>query len=93
MILNALYEIHSEEDVTGAIEFQGRMYFATAEALYRLDDAGLIPVDISAGRKKNRTRAGESFGALNANDDLIWSVGPKMAIYSMDGRRWTETNY
>jgi len=83
----------SEEDVTGAVEFRGSMYFATADALYRLNEPGLVSVDISAGGKRIRTRPGESFGALDANENVIWSVGPKMAIYSTDGQRWTETNY
>ena len=83
----------SDADVTGATEFQGAMYFATTEALYRLDDAGLAAVDVTGGRKKIKTKPGESFGALDSSNDVIWSVGPKMAIYSTDGRVWTETSY
>ncbi|QTT88451.1 hypothetical protein [Pseudomonas chlororaphis] len=83
----------STDDVTGAIEFQGKLYFCTKDALYRLDGDSIVRVDVSENNKKITTRPAESFGALDANKEVIWSVGAKMTIYSLDGKNWTETTY
>jgi hypothetical protein len=67
---------NAEEDVTGAVEFQSKMYFSTAEALYRLDEAGLVPVTMGGGSKRIRIRPGESFGLLDATGlDRLLSKG------------------
>lgn len=83
----------STDDITGAIEFKGKMYFSTEESIYTIDNGNISKVNIDPTNKKINTRSGESFGALDASDDAIWSVGAKMAIYSLDGNTWAETIY
>jgi hypothetical protein len=79
-----------EQDIFGICCFKQQIYLATSDCLYRLQGSTIVPVDLG---KKIKLRAGESFAHLDCTDDVIWSVGPKMAVYSRDGVAWVETAY
>jgi hypothetical protein len=84
---------NSNGDITGLAEFLGCIYIATSESLYIWDENGIEPVDLSRGKRKIETRPHESFGSVHAAAGVLWSVGPKMAIYTKDGKLWEECAY
>lgn len=68
------------DDLWSVVWFQGHAYFASMRALYRLDGDHLVPVDVSPVQA-------QTFYALSANDQALWSVGPKDVI-EFDGKVW-----
>jgi hypothetical protein len=83
----------STNDITGLAEFLGRVYVATSEQLYVWDEAGIRLVDLSQSKRKIEIRPHESFGSVHATAEVLWSVGPKMAMYTKDGMLWEECKY
>lgn len=85
--------LDTDHDVTAVCFFKNTLFLATSEALYRMHGTTIAPVVPAGGRKKIGVRAGHSYGFLGCNEEVIWSVGQQMAIYSTDGVVWTETEY
>jgi hypothetical protein len=73
----------TEDNFWGMTWFQGRLWLATLDGLYRLADAGrLEPVSMGEGDPL-------TCGWLDANDGVLWSIGAEdLAFY--DGEVWTE---
>jgi len=82
----------TEDDFYGMTLFRGQLFLSTVNGIFRWRDGAVTPVEIKS-KKKIRTYESVSFLNLHATDDLIWSVGRKMAIYSEDGTNWSETPY
>jgi hypothetical protein len=76
----------TEEDFWGLEWFQEKVYMSSTKAVYRLksdEELDLLDtVDMRLGR--NRTCYD-----LHANDDVLWSVGPKHLSWT-DGTRWND---
>ncbi|HRB82100.1 MAG TPA: hypothetical protein PK614_07540, partial [Nitrospira sp.] len=71
-----------EDDFWGMEWFEGKLWLATHESLFTLNEDELIPVDMGVGEPL-------TCGWLHANDGVIWSVGPEdLAFY--DGKTWSE---
>jgi hypothetical protein len=82
----------TSDDFWGMTWFKGQLYLATTDALYVLKDGILETIEIKS-RKKLKFRDGENFYHLDANEEVLWSVGKKMALYTEDGINWIETPY
>ncbi len=82
----------TQADFYGATFFKGKMFFSTTDGLFTIEDNQVAPLEIKSDKKLTFKRA-QSFLKLDANDDILWSVGNKMALYSADGINWTETTY
>jgi hypothetical protein len=83
----------TDRDVTGVCYFKNNLYAATTDTLYKVQGTTVTPVVPDGGKKKIKLATGMSFGYLDCNEDVIWSVGQQMAVYSSDGVLWTETDY
>jgi len=87
---------HGATDDTfwGMCWFKDHLYLSTPNAIYRLDGKELVKLNITPkGKKKIKIVPGLSFLLLDANDTVMWSVGPKQAMFTDDGETWTETPY
>ena len=83
----------TRHDITGVCYFKGSLFLATLDALYRLSGTTFTPVALQSAGKKIKTSPGVCCGFLDCNEEVIWSVGPRMVVYSQDGVSWTETSY
>ena len=87
---------HDETDETfwGATWFKGNLYLSTSNGIFILKKANLEPVEI---KPKNNIEIviepNNCFYRLDANDEVLWSIGEKMVIFSEDGNYWNETPY
>ena len=84
----------TEETIWGTAWFNGALYCSTMEGIYRLEENQLVPVPIvGEDGEEIETFPGKSFYRLDANEEVIWSVGPKMVLWSTDGEVWKEVHY
>ncbi|HVE16236.1 MAG TPA: hypothetical protein VNB29_05840, partial [Chthoniobacterales bacterium] len=84
----------TKDDFYGGTWFRDRLYLSTDSGLFVLEGSSLKAAAItSAGKQKLKFRADESFEHLASTDEVMWSVGSKMAMYTRDGSTWTETGY
>lgn len=68
--------------IWGIEHFNGCVYLATRDAVYRLDDAlRAHAVDMGLG-------PGVTCGALHADDGVLLSTGPKSICWTTDGITW-----
>jgi hypothetical protein len=64
--------------------FDGKVYLASHDGVYRLtDDDALEPVKLT-------TKKTVTCGSLHANDGVLMSVGRKHVLWTEDGRRWND---
>lgn len=82
----------TKADFYGLNVFRDQVYLATTEGLFLWSSGRCEPLAIKS-KKKIRFDDGDSFGDLHSTDDMIWSVGPKLAMFSTDGATWRETPY
>ena len=82
----------TEEDFWGATWFKDKLYLCTSNRLYVLVDGSVEPLEIKSSKKLKFTQ-NDCFSRLDSNDDVMWSVGEKMAIWTEDGVNWTEVPY
>jgi hypothetical protein len=61
--------------------FQEALYLSSMQGIYKLQGNSLSPIDVSV-------TAAETFYALSATADVLWSIGPKDVI-AFDGNTWT----
>ncbi|MGW8392310.1 hypothetical protein [Pseudoduganella sp. HUAS MS19] len=73
----------TERDFWGVAEFLGEIYVANRDGVFRLAGETLELIDLGVGPA--RTTA-----YLAANDEVLWSVGSDCAVYTKDGKNWTE---
>jgi hypothetical protein len=76
----------------GATWFKGHLYLSASKGIYILKDGTLESVSIQSSQKLNFGK-GTSFYRLDANDDVLWSAGRKMILYTEDGINWIEPAY
>jgi len=82
------------EDFYGAAWFRKQLYLSNDEGIFRLSQGALEKVKLQPkGKQKLKLREGESFSRLDATEDVLWSVGPKMAVWTDDGQTWSEPPY
>jgi hypothetical protein len=62
-------------------EFEGNIYLAGADGLYRYDGKALKPIDTGLTPKLDGNR-------LYANDGVLWSIGMERLGF-FDGKKWT----
>jgi hypothetical protein len=82
----------TKEDFWGATWFRKKLYLSTANGLFVLVGDSIEPVEIKSD-KKLKFGKNNSFYRLDANDDVMWSIGEKMAIWTEDGVKWSEIPY
>lgn len=82
----------TEDDFWGMAWFKGRLYLSTLKGLYSYSNGRLTPVRIRSERRIVTTE-GDSYCRLDSNNEVLWSLGKKMAMFSFDGLNWTETPY
>jgi hypothetical protein len=75
----ALEQDLTTEDFWGIALFKKRVYFANHEGVFRLDGDELTKIDVGTG---------VSTAYLDANKDIMWSVGHKDILSTSDGIRW-----
>ncbi len=79
------WEIIEQEDLNDDIWslawYEDSLYLATMDAVYRLVDDSLVPVDMG------KDQAQTCFH-LSAADGVLWSIGPK-DLMAFDGKKWT----
>lgn len=67
----------------GMVEFRGRVFVSSLTSLFVLGPRGLEAVDV--GLKRPLT-----FGDLDADDEVVWSVGARHLLRSIDGVTWQQ---
>lgn len=72
----------TEDDFWGSTYFKGHFYLATDAGIYRLTDDSLEQVKVTTAKKHPTTYA------LDANDEVMWSVGDKHLMKTNDGVNW-----
>ena len=72
----------TESDFWGIAEFKDYVYVANYDGVFRL--AGIALEKVALG-----VAPPPSTAYLAANDDVLWSVGHKHALYTIDGVTWT----
>jgi hypothetical protein len=84
----------TQDTFWGMCWFKDHLYLSTPNAIFRLEGTELVKLAITPkGKKKIKIVPGLSFLLLDANDTVMWSVGPKQAMFTDDGETWTETPY
>jgi hypothetical protein len=71
----------TKDDIWSLEWFDGRLYAATADSIYRLEDDELEEVKI---------KAVNTFGHLHANDGVMLSVGTKDVVWTSDAKKWND---
>jgi len=80
--------------IWGSTWFKGSTYFSTSHGVFKLVDKTLEPVPILLRNgKEAETKRGISFYRIDADEHSLWSVGPKMAVWTEDGDVWEEVSY
>jgi hypothetical protein len=69
------------EDFWGIAVFKKKVYFANYDGVFRLEGDELRKLDLGL----DATTA-----HLDANREVLWSVGHKDLLFTADGNRWTE---
>jgi len=72
----------TEDDFWGMEWFNGALWLATHDAIFKLVEKELEPVGMGTGDPL-------TCGWLDANDGVLWSVGPEDLAY-FDGEKWSE---
>jgi hypothetical protein len=84
----------TDETFWGATWFKNSLYLSTSNGIFQLQNDKLSVVDIkSKGKKKIKITPNNCFYRLDSNNDIMYSAGQKMVIYTEDGIKWTETPY
>jgi hypothetical protein len=86
-------QTETADDFWGATWFRNSLYVSTSNWIYRLTRETIEPLEIQSSGIPLIFAQGASFGRLDATDGRMWSVGEKMALFTEDGMRWTETSY
>ena len=71
----------TKEDFWGISYFQNQVYLSNYDGVFVLDDDDLIPVDMKLSSKV-------STAYIDANEEVLWSVGEKDSVYTEDGNTW-----
>lgn len=82
----------TREKFRGATWFKEALYLSTTKGIYSLQGDYLKPVNIQSSQKLN-FRKRTSFYRLDSNDEILWSAGRKMLLYTYDGVNWIEPSY
>ena len=72
------------DDFWGLAEFNGSVYVATSEGVYRVADDDLVPLNLGQDGGED-----VSTSYLHAGDGILVSVGDKDILRTDDGVRWT----
>jgi hypothetical protein len=89
-----LEQEETEEDFYGSAWFRGLLHLATPNGIFVLKNGSLQKLETKAkGKAALKFRPGVSFSRLDATDQVLWSAGPKMVMYTEDGVTWTEPSY
>lgn len=84
----------TKEDIHGAAWFKGNAYFSTSSGIFILRKGVLEKLDVKPkGRAKLKFGLNQSFGRLSSCDEVMWSAGSKMLLYTDDGKTWSEPPY
>ena len=83
-ILESIDQNATKEDFWGLEWFQGQLYLATPQALFRLTDSDdLEPID-------DRLPTPRTYSQLHAGNGALWSFGSRHLSWTTDGERWNE---
>jgi hypothetical protein len=82
----------TKEDFWGATWFKKKLYLSTSNGIYVLNGKDVEPVEIKS-EKKLKFGKNKSFYRLDSIEEVMWSVGEKMAIWTEDGANWGEVPY
>ena len=82
----------TKDDLWGATWFQGRLFVSSANGIFVVNGDALDPVEIKSDKKLKFAKKA-SFYRLDANEEVLWSAGLKMLLYTRDAISWTETPY
>lgn len=85
----------TQDDFWSMAWFKGSLYLSTLNAIYRWNQAGLSKLAIASADPETEIalHPKDSFFRLHTDGHILWSVGRKMAIHTMDGARWIEVPY
>jgi hypothetical protein len=75
----------TEQDFWGIEWYRDRLYVASADALYVLDENDDLQ------KVKLNLKGKFTFSHLHQNDGVLLSVGPKHVLYTEDGSTWIDT--
>jgi hypothetical protein len=81
----------SGPDYWDAVWFQDRLYLVEGNGLHVVEGDRVEKVEVEIVSRGNMSPL--TFSALSAYDGVMWAIGPKTAIYTSDGRNWSETTY
>lgn len=76
----------TDKDLWGLEWFQGKLYIASTDELYVLNEGDELE------KVKLDLKGKFTFSHLHQNDGVLLSVGPKHVLYTEDGRHWIDTN-
>jgi len=76
----------------GATWFRDQLYVASTKSLFVLNGNTLEPVDIASPRELDFSK-NTSFYHLDSNEEVLWSAGRKMLLFTEDGKTWHEPTY
>jgi hypothetical protein len=84
----------TREDFWGSAWFKGRFYVATSNGIFVLNKRTLEKLEVKPkGATTLKFGVNSCFSKLDAIEDVMWSVGTRMAMYTEDGATWTEVSY
>lgn len=76
----------TDDNLFGLEWFNDVLYVSSLTQLYTLNGNSLEKVDL-------KLEDDFTFGALDANDGVMWSVGARHMAYTRDGKSWTQVFY
>jgi hypothetical protein len=82
----------TKDDFYGIASFRNKVFLSTTNGLFTWTNNTCEPVEIKS-KKKVKVSPSVSFFLLHSTEDLIWSMGQKMILFSPDGVTWEETPY
>lgn len=76
---------NNADDYWGLSWFKDKLFIATLNELFTLENDQLIPVNFGLHRP-------ESFGKLTQSDGILWSIGTS-DLWNFDGHKWQKIDY
>ncbi|APZ94361.1 hypothetical protein [Fuerstiella marisgermanici] len=73
----------TDDELWSLEDFMGHVFVASSDAVYRLEDTTLEPINVT-------TKDDATFGFLHANDGVLLSVGSKHVFWSTDASKWEQ---